>query len=135
MLRRPPRSTLTDTLFPYTTLFRSRCDCRARGSDRPSRCRAIQRWSCRFLLRGEARHRRMMFGVGPLGALRPGIVLRKALRIEEARAQRLAARLVVEDARDDMRESDAPDSSPDASAVSSFFAVQLIEGSAILHPL
>src|SRR3546814_10353681 len=31
MLRRPPRSTLTDTLFPYTTLFRSvplagRCD-------------------------------------------------------------------------------------------------------------
>src|SRR3546814_7171175 len=24
MLRRPPRSTLTDTLFPYTTLFRSR---------------------------------------------------------------------------------------------------------------
>src|SRR3546814_19503745 len=25
MLRRPPRSTRTDTLFPYTTLFRSRC--------------------------------------------------------------------------------------------------------------
>src|SRR3546814_17787513 len=24
MLRRPPRSTLTDTLFPYTTLFRSK---------------------------------------------------------------------------------------------------------------
>src|SRR3546814_3677406 len=24
MLRRPPRSTSTDTLFPYTTLFRSR---------------------------------------------------------------------------------------------------------------
>src|SRR3546814_6941946 len=24
MIRRPPRSTLTDTLFPYTTLFRSR---------------------------------------------------------------------------------------------------------------
>src|SRR3546814_19065947 len=23
MIRRPPRSTLTDTLFPYTTLFRS----------------------------------------------------------------------------------------------------------------
>src|SRR3546814_10460985 len=28
MIRRPPRSTRTDTLFPYTTLFRSR------GSDR-----------------------------------------------------------------------------------------------------
>src|SRR3546814_375924 len=29
MIRRPPRSTRTDTLFPYTTLFRSR---RATGS-------------------------------------------------------------------------------------------------------
>src|SRR3546814_3943355 len=29
MIRRPPRSTRTDTLFPYTTLFRSNCD---RGS-------------------------------------------------------------------------------------------------------
>src|SRR3546814_7082789 len=34
MIRRPPRSTRTDTLFPYTTLFRSRarmtvaCPCR-----------------------------------------------------------------------------------------------------------
>src|SRR3546814_9316934 len=26
MIRRPPRSTRTDTLFPYTTLFRSRSD-------------------------------------------------------------------------------------------------------------
>src|SRR3546814_1783168 len=26
MVRRPPRSTRTDTLFPYTTLFRSRYD-------------------------------------------------------------------------------------------------------------
>src|SRR3546814_5546975 len=26
MIRRPPRSTRTDTLFPYTTLFRSRRD-------------------------------------------------------------------------------------------------------------
>src|SRR3546814_2161770 len=25
MIRRPPRSTRTDTLFPYTTLFRSGC--------------------------------------------------------------------------------------------------------------
>src|SRR3546814_11608431 len=29
MIRRPPRSTRTDTLFPYTTLFRS-SPCRAR---------------------------------------------------------------------------------------------------------
>src|SRR3546814_11712947 len=26
MIRRPPRSTRTDTLFPYTTLFRSEAD-------------------------------------------------------------------------------------------------------------
>src|SRR3546814_6667878 len=30
MIRRPPRSTRTDTLFPYTTLFRSRAGA---GSD------------------------------------------------------------------------------------------------------
>src|SRR3546814_12103765 len=28
MIRRPPRSTRTDTLFPYTTLFRSLAQCR-----------------------------------------------------------------------------------------------------------
>src|SRR3546814_10477424 len=31
MIRRPPRSTRTDTLFPYTTLFRSRLAPRARS--------------------------------------------------------------------------------------------------------
>src|SRR3546814_19293702 len=33
IIRRPPRSTRTDTLFPYTTLFRSivRCDMIAEG--------------------------------------------------------------------------------------------------------
>src|SRR3546814_15826151 len=30
MIRRPPRSTRTDTLFPYTTLFRSHDQSRAR---------------------------------------------------------------------------------------------------------
>src|SRR3546814_3665419 len=34
MIRRPPRSTRTDTLFPYTTLFRSRRRHRARRLDR-----------------------------------------------------------------------------------------------------
>src|SRR3546814_4609176 len=37
MIRRPPRSTRTDTLFPYTTLFRSRScrfrRCGERGDD------------------------------------------------------------------------------------------------------
>src|SRR3546814_776175 len=31
MIRRPPRSTRTDTLFPYTTLFRSIFECRMMG--------------------------------------------------------------------------------------------------------
>src|SRR3546814_3512400 len=31
MIRRPPRSTRTDTLFPYTTLFRSRAHPKDRG--------------------------------------------------------------------------------------------------------
>src|SRR3546814_2970521 len=30
MIRRPPRSTRTDTLFPYTTLFRSQRSCARR---------------------------------------------------------------------------------------------------------
>src|SRR3546814_20269937 len=34
MIRRPPRSTRTDTLFPYTTLFRS-------GSSCPCACRSF----------------------------------------------------------------------------------------------
>src|SRR3546814_8342619 len=43
MIRRPPRSTRTDTLFPYTTLFRSRAgdaDHRRAGIRRPRRQRA-----------------------------------------------------------------------------------------------
>src|SRR3546814_11697841 len=33
MIRRPPRSTRTDTLFPYTTLFRSHLQSRIGGED------------------------------------------------------------------------------------------------------
>src|SRR3546814_11923524 len=40
MIRRPPRSTRTDTLFPYTTLFRSLGD-RRRTAPRPGRAPAI----------------------------------------------------------------------------------------------
>src|SRR3546814_7064085 len=48
MIRRPPRSTRTDTLFPYTTLFRSGCRwttphetvrCGADASDSSPSCR------------------------------------------------------------------------------------------------
>src|SRR3546814_1799222 len=36
MIRRPPRSTRTDTLFPYTTLFRSRGPEREQSLPQPS---------------------------------------------------------------------------------------------------
>src|SRR3546814_16469921 len=45
MIRRPPRSTRTDTLFPYTTLFRSarEADRRRRTPDLADRARAATR--------------------------------------------------------------------------------------------
>src|SRR3546814_6010916 len=57
MIRRPPRSTRTDTLFPYTTLFRSgrgHCGHQDRagadpsaGTRRPADCRYPDRPRCR----------------------------------------------------------------------------------------
>src|SRR3546814_10142727 len=41
MIRRPPRSTRTDTLFPYTTLFRSLGA--VRPGQRPGRLRQLRR--------------------------------------------------------------------------------------------
>src|SRR3546814_16072229 len=40
MIRRPPRSTRTDTLFPYTTLFRSD-EARVRGAAGGAEFRAV----------------------------------------------------------------------------------------------
>src|SRR3546814_2282630 len=72
MIRRPPRSTRTDTLFPYTTPFRSDCgDARdapippllERGPDRrPDRRRGQERH----------RHRRGRRRGAPLRRQRPG---------------------------------------------------------------
>src|SRR3546814_6871537 len=44
MIRRPPRSTRTDTLFPYTTLFRSYRPARRKELRRPI-CRPPANWS------------------------------------------------------------------------------------------
>src|SRR3546814_10223400 len=41
MIRRPPRSTRTDTLFPYTTLFRSKKHLRAQEIARENRLPCI----------------------------------------------------------------------------------------------
>src|SRR3546814_11249164 len=51
MIRRPPRSTRTDTLFPYTTLFRSD-DPRAR--DRARDRKAADRMACQIDDQGAA---------------------------------------------------------------------------------
>src|SRR3546814_4029563 len=62
MIRRPPRSTRTDTLFPYTTLFRScRPSCGRSGVPDPpfypmAGCRAV-----RFEI-GRVDHDRLAFG-------------------------------------------------------------------------
>src|SRR3546814_12395487 len=48
MIRRPPRSTRTDTLFPYTTLFRSRLlfiRCRLRMVNAEDQDRRQQAWN------------------------------------------------------------------------------------------
>src|SRR3546814_18499396 len=69
MIRRPPRSTRTDTLFPYTALFRS---CRISGEARGTagdRRQSIQdeglslRQACRDRAQGRprSRHRLLLF--------------------------------------------------------------------------
>src|SRR3546814_14203069 len=59
MVRRPPRSTRTDTLFPYTTLFRSPAqivqDARAHGVEMRPICINASRWDCTLEPIGEDR--------------------------------------------------------------------------------
>src|SRR3546814_14778484 len=47
MIRRPPRSTLTDTLFPYTPRFRSRGSSRLRRVGAPAHRRRRRRTAAR----------------------------------------------------------------------------------------
>src|SRR3546814_20700706 len=47
MIRQPPRSTRTDTLFPYTTLFRSKGELR---EDHPISTVLLERLSSRLIL-------------------------------------------------------------------------------------
>src|SRR3546814_4107950 len=51
MIRRPPRSTRTDTLFPYTTLFRSRL---RRDQGVAAACRKTRRGVDRSAVRSAA---------------------------------------------------------------------------------
>src|SRR3546814_5686975 len=59
MIRRPPRSTRTDTLFPYTTLFRSHGDGLARRVQyRRAGSQGLWRPLCSHRFRNRPRHRR-----------------------------------------------------------------------------
>src|SRR3546814_4928011 len=64
MIRRPPRSTRTDTLFPYTTLFRS--------GDAPARaaraCGALRRAGAE---RQASRHAARVRGLAPVSSQWP----------------------------------------------------------------
>src|SRR3546814_15968779 len=61
MLPRPPRSTLTDTLFPYTTLFRSSPDPYAR-SRIAYRSPSLRQRLAFGLLRAALRNHRLLSG-------------------------------------------------------------------------
>src|SRR3546814_1590334 len=64
MIRRPPRSTRTDTLFPYTTLFRSqgqpgakRCETEYEQQDSPDKCTDMQTADRQQMRKTAAPHR------------------------------------------------------------------------------
>src|SRR3546814_406980 len=75
MIRRPPRSTRTDTLFPYTTLFRS-------NSSRPQRLNTSKnsrRWRKYFLqLLGKKKNK--METIKNYSFVDMGIMLRRSMR-------------------------------------------------------
>src|SRR3546814_11062152 len=99
MIRRPPRSTRTDTLFPYTTLFRSGQNAVRRysaigdeglhaarsGSGKAARGPLVERWHCGPWPRSRYRDagQRICAGCpGSIGRWRDG---RAAKRSEERR--------------------------------------------------
>src|SRR3546814_2105550 len=80
MLRRPPRSTRTDTLFPYTTLFRSRRPDRPADGLAPDRAGPHPRTAGDFRraeVSGAIRHARESRGSSPAQLhhrpFRPGV--------------------------------------------------------------
>src|SRR3546814_6543170 len=82
MRRRPPRSTRTDTLFPYTTLFRSRC---RRGIQRPRGRGRGRQGGCGQ--QHDQEQWQAAHGVsGPVARFtsEPGLLLRKRRRPHEA---------------------------------------------------
>src|SRR3546814_1524795 len=83
MIRRPPRSTRTDTLFPYTTLFRSRPG-QPRGSRRRLRGARQARGSTQVVFRspGQAGYRLAGAPPGRTQAHRRGRLARQARGVD-----------------------------------------------------
>src|SRR3546814_6498010 len=73
MIRRPPRATRTDTLFPYTTLFRSAHDPTARPAKKIMRARpGLARAALRFRSAASGGRRRPDAGAQGIGeSVRP----------------------------------------------------------------
>src|SRR3546814_3733720 len=98
MRRRPPRSTRTDTLFPYTTLFRSKsivglCECQFG----PAR----QRWGWPTALSNPTVCRPSALVVGSLHHRKPGARGhgdgdRKSTRLNSITNAHLVCRLLLE---------------------------------------
>src|SRR3546814_7472477 len=68
MIRRPPRSTRTDTLFPYTTLFRSGGVCLSGGGPLAGRMATVFPESQAMVLALAAARRAAADGEVPIGA-------------------------------------------------------------------
>src|SRR3546814_20633284 len=96
MLRRPPVSTLTDTLFPYTTLFRSspsaqtlrpgcyacpRSCCRGRAGCPAGRCGRAGDIPCHFPFKPDPVNR----GPAPEGVPAKGTMARQESALEQQR--------------------------------------------------
>src|SRR3546814_2622396 len=105
MLRRPPRSTRTDTLFPYTTLFRSHLRRRADPLLRPYRLLGADAADPAAHGPGFLDRRRIWRGGdlhGRICAPCPPLLLRQLSRIRDARrllARRGADAALLADAR------------------------------------
>src|SRR3546814_10024802 len=68
MIRRPPRSTRTDTLFPYTTLFRSPVSGRKRSRLRPPTTASFSQCDTDALPRGSPTMRHPVSAVDTLAS-------------------------------------------------------------------
>src|SRR3546814_3166614 len=98
MIRRPPRSTRTDTLFPYTTLFRSSLVEKAAETMEQD---AAERLAAKMSkgqfdmedLRSQLRQMRNMGGIGALASMIPGLAKAKAAMANNGPDDRLLLRM------------------------------------------